>query len=133
MFKIHKKFNSTTHYIGELKLCTLRLQDNHNFPWIILIPKRKGITQILDLNKKDQTQLLEEIQHCSKVMKKYFNGYNLNVEKVGNIIPQLHIHVIARNKKDISWPLSVWVVKPKPYSKSKLNPVLEKLKKYLLC
>ena len=131
MFKIHKKFEKTTHYIADLKLCQVRLQDNSKFPWIMLIPKRKGVSQILDLSRKDQIQLLDEIQHCSKIMKKHFTCFNLNVEKVGNIIPQLHIHVIARYKKDPTLPLSVWVTKGKPYTKAELAKILFKLKKII--
>jgi len=131
MFKIHKKFEKTTHYVTDLKLCQVRLQDNAKFPWIMLLPKRKGVCQIMDLTRKDQIQLMDEIQHCSKAMKKHFNGFNLNVEKVGNIIPQLHIHVIARHKKDSTWPLSVWVIKGKPYTKNELAKILTKLKKII--
>ena len=131
MFKIHKKFEKTSYYITDLKLCQVRLNDNVKFPWIMLLPKRKGVGQILDLNRKDQIRLMDEIQYCSKVMKKHFTCFNLNVEKVGNIIPQLHIHVIARHKQDPSWPLSVWVVKGKPYTKVALAKILEKLKKVI--
>ena len=131
MFKIHKKFEKTTHYIADLKLCQVRLQDNSKFPWIMLLPKRKGVSQILDLSRKDQIQLLDEIQHCSKIMKKHFRCFNLNVEKVGNIIPQLHIHVITRHKKDPTWPLSVWVTRGKPYTKAELAKILVKLKKII--
>ena len=131
MFKIHKKFEKTTHYITDLKLCQVRLQDNSKFPWIMLIPKRKGACQILDLNKKDQIRLLDEIQYCSKVMKKYFRCNNLNVEKVGNIVPQLHIHIVPRHKKDPTWPLSIWVIKGKPYTKNELAKILTKLKKII--
>ena len=131
MFKIHKKFEKTSYYITDLKLCQVRLNDNAKFPWIMLLPKRKGVGQILDLNRKDQIRLMDEIQYCSKVMKKHFTCFNLNVEKVGNIIPQLHIHVIARHKQDPSLPLSVWVVKGKPYTKVALAKILEKLRKVI--
>ena len=131
MFKIHKKFEKTTHYITDLKLCQVRLQDNKKFPWIMLIPKRKGVGQILDLNRKDQIQLMDEIQYCSKIMKKNFKCVNLNVEKVGNIVPQLHIHIIPRHKKDPTWPLSIWVIKGKPYTKVALASMLDKLKKII--
>ena len=127
MFKIHKKFEKTTHYITDLKLCQIRLQDNAKFPWIMLIPKRNKISQILDLNRKDQIRLMDEIQYCSKIMKKNFPCDNLNVEKVGNIVPQLHIHIVPRHKKDPSWPLSIWVVKGKPYSKLALAKMIVKL------
>ena len=131
MFKIHKKFEKTTHYITDLKLCQVRLQDNRKFPWIMLIPKRKGVGQILDLNRKDQIQLMDEIQYCSKIMKKNFKCTNLNVEKVGNIVPQLHIHIVPRHKKDPTWPLSIWAIKGKPYTKLALASMLDKLKKII--
>ena len=127
MFKIHKKFEKTTHYIADLKLCQIRLQDNAKFPWIMLIPKRNKVSQILDLSRKDQIRLMDEIQYCSKIMKKNFPCDNLNVEKVGNIVPQLHIHIVPRHKKDPSWPLSIWVVKGKPYSKLALSKMIIKL------
>ena len=127
MFKIHKKFEKTTHYIADLKLCQIRLQDNAKFPWIMLIPKRNKISKILDLNRKDQIRLMDEIQYCSKIMKKNFPCDNLNVEKVGNIVPQLHIHIVPRHKKDPSWPLSIWVVKGKPYYKFALYKMIVKL------
>ena len=127
MFKIHKKFEKTTHYIADLKLSQIRLQDNAKFPWIMLIPKRNKVSQILDLNRKDQIRLMDEIQYCSKIMKKNFPCDNLNVEKVGNIVPQLHIHIVPRHKKDPSWPLSIWVVKGKPYSKLALAKMIVKL------
>jgi len=113
-----------------LKLCSIRLIDNLKFPWIILIPKRKGVTDITNLNSKDQILLMKEIVHASKLMKKVFDITNLNskdqillmkeivhasklmkkvfktkklnVEKIGNIVPQLHNHIIARYKTDVS-------------------------------
>ena len=131
MNKINKNFIKSSHYISDLKLCSVRLIDNQHFPWIILIPKRKGITDITELNSKDQILLMKEIVHVSKLMKKVFKTKKLNVEKIGNIVPQLHIHIIARYKNDLTWPLSVWVKKGKIYSKENLNLILGKLKKVL--
>ena len=127
--KVNKNFLRSSYYINDLKLCSVRLINNQNFPWVILIPKRKGVTDISELNTKDQLLLMKEIVYCSKLMKKIFNTLKLNVEKIGNIVPQLHIHIIARYKKDKSWPLSVWTIKEKKYSKSKLQNVLKKLRK----
>jgi diadenosine tetraphosphate (Ap4A) HIT family hydrolase len=84
-----------------------------------------------DLNSKDQIQLIKEIVFISKIMKQLFKTSKLNVEKIGNIVPQLHIHIIARSKKDSSWPLSVWVVKGKSYSKLALKNLIKKLRKVL--
>ena len=71
-FKLDRKFLKTSHHLIDLKLCTIRLNDNSKFPWIILIPKRNKTTDISDLNSKDQTVLMKEIVHVSKVMKKLF-------------------------------------------------------------
>ena len=128
-FKIDKKFIKSSHYIVDLKLCSIRLHDNSKFPWVILIPKRNKITDMSDLNSKDQILLMKEIVYVSKVMKKLFKTTKLNIEKIGNIVPQLHIHIIARFKKDSSWPLSVWVVKGKPYSAKALKEVINKIMK----
>ena len=127
--KISKSFLQASHLITELTLCSIRLIDNAKFPWIILIPKRKNITDISELNSKDQILLMKEIVHCSKLMKRIFKTKKLNVEKIGNVVPQLHIHIIARSKNDSSWPLSVWVVEKKNYSKKKIIVILQKLKK----
>ena len=129
MNNINKNFIKSSHYISDLKLCSVRLIDNQKFPWIILIPKRKGVTDITNLNLKDQILLMKEIVHASKLMKKVFKTKKLNVEKIGNIVPQLHIHIIARYKNDLTWPLSVWVKKEKIYSKDNLSFILSKLKK----
>ena len=129
MNKVNKNFLKNSHFITELKLCSVRLIDNCKFPWIILIPNRKNKTDITDLNVKDQILLMKEIVHCSKLMKKIFKTPKLNVEKIGNKVPQLHIHIIARFKKDSSWPLSVWVVKGKPYTKKALSETISKINK----
>mgnify|MGYP000374444972 FL=1 len=128
MYRINKKFLKSSHHTTELKLCSIRLHDNSKFPWIILIPKRKNITDISELSSKDQLLLMKEIVYSSKVMKKLFKTSKLNVEKVGNIVPQLHIHIIARYKKDSSWPLSVWVAKGKTYSAKVLKDVVNKIR-----
>ena len=129
MEKVNKSFLKDSYFITELKICTVRLIDNSKFPWIILIPKRKKITDIFQLQTKDQNLLIKEIVYTSKIMKKTFKSFNLNIEKIGNVVSQLHIHVIARSKKDSSWPLSVWVVKKKNYSKTALEKTILRIKK----
>ena len=127
--KVNKRFLKNSHFIKNLKLCSVHLIDNSKFPWIILIPNRKNITDLTELNLKDQNLIMKEIVYCSNLMKKIFKTKKLNVEKIGNIVPQLHIHIIARSTKDSSWPLSVWVVEKKNYSKKKIIVILQKLKK----
>ena len=130
-FKLNRRFLKSSHHITDLKLCTIRLNDNSKFPWVILIPKKNKITDMSDLSSKDQILLMKEIIYVSKIMKKLFKTSKLNVEKIGNIIPQLHVHIIARSKKDISWPLSVWVVKGKKHSKTALKIIVDKVRKAL--
>ena len=129
MNKINKNFLKSSYHVKDLKLCSIRLHDNLKFPWLILIPRRKNITDMSELNSKDQILLMKEIIYVSKIVKKLFKTSKLNIEKIGNIVPQLHIHIIARYKNDSSWPLSVWVVKGKTYSKATLEKNLDKLKK----
>ena len=129
MNKINQNFLKSSYYIKDLKLCSIRLHDNLKFPWLILIPRRKNITDMSQLNSKDQILLMKEIIYVSKIVKKLFKTSKLNVEKIGNIVPQLHIHIIARYKNDLTWPLSVWVKKGKIYPKESLNLILGKLKK----
>ena len=127
--KVNKSFLKESHHITDLKLCSVRLINNSKFPWIILIPNRKKITDITELKTQDQLLLMKEIVFCSKIIKKAFKTSKLNIEKIGNIVPQLHIHIIARSIKDSSWPLSVWVVKGKLYSKKLLKSRIGKLQK----
>ena len=128
MFKINNKFLKSSYHIADLKLCSVRLNDNSKFPWLILIPKRKNITDISELNSKDQILLMKDIVSASRLMKKLFKTSKLNIEKIGNIVPQLHVHIISRKKTDSSWPLSVWVVKGKKYSAKNLKDVLNKIR-----
>ena len=129
MNRISKKFLKDSYYLTDLKLCTVRLINNSKFPWIILIPNRKKVTDITELKPKDQILLMKEIVFCSKIMKKIFKTSKLNVEKIGNIVPQLHVHIIARYKKDSTWPLSVWVTRRKLYHKNMLEKIINQLKK----
>ena len=129
MNRISKKFLKDSYYLTDLKLCTVRLINNSKFPWIILIPNRKKVTDITELKPKDQILLMKEIVHISKIMKKLFKTSKLNIEKIGNMVPQLHIHIIARSKKDSTWPLSVWVVKGKNYTKAALSIMTQKVRK----
>jgi len=129
MKKISKNFLVDSYHVAELKLCSVRLIDNSRFPWVILIPKRKKISDIFELKKKDQELLMQEIVYSSKIMKKNFRSLNLNVEKIGNVVQKLHIHIIARSKNDSAWPLSVWVIKKKSYLKKNLSTTIIQIKK----
>lgn len=93
--------------IKELKLSYVLLEDK-KIPWIFLIPRVENVFQITDLSFENQIELLKEINLCASVMKNLFKWDQLNIAAIGNKTPQLHVHIISRNKKDSVWPETVW-------------------------
>ena len=128
-FHLNQRLKNDSYEILDLSLSKLLLVNNSLFPWVMLVPKKNDMKEIIDLNEEDRIILMKEISLVSEVMKEIFQPNKLNVATLGNIVEQLHIHIIARYKKDKSWPLSVWTIKEKKYSKSKLQNVLKKLRK----
>ncbi|PWD85386.1 HIT domain-containing protein [Ignatzschineria cameli] len=94
--------------VTNLPLCEVRIQNEARFPWIILVPKRDNIEEIIDLSIEDQEQLLKELRMASQVMQTQFDADKLNIGALGNIVRQLHLHVIARYETDLAWPNPVW-------------------------
>jgi diadenosine tetraphosphate (Ap4A) HIT family hydrolase len=95
-------------FVVDLALCQVRLSHNAAFPWILLIPKYTGIIEIMDLTIDDQQLLMSEIVLASRAMKDLFQPKKLNVASLGNIVSQLHVHIIARYENDKAWPGPVW-------------------------
>jgi diadenosine tetraphosphate (Ap4A) HIT family hydrolase len=118
-----------TIFIGELPLCNVLLMNNAMFPWVILVPKRMEITEIMDLPQAERTILMEEIAATSKVMKETYWPDKINVAALGNVVPQLHIHVIARFKTDDVWPEPVWGKGKREYTEQSLREALEILRR----
>jgi len=105
---LDSRLESDSTFLVDLHLCHVRLHHNALFPWVVLVPKRDNVTEIIDLDSKDRSLLMEEIVLASRVMQALFNPTKLNVAALGNIVPQLHIHVIARYANDSAWPGPVW-------------------------
>ena len=121
-FKIDQQLKHDTLPIIALELCNVSLLNDNRFPWLILIPKRARISEIHQLKTKDQFLLMKEIVVCSKIMEKKFSPEKINVGALGNIVSQLHIHVIGRFKSDDAWPGSAWGSgKPVHYSTKDQN------------
>ena len=95
-------------FVKDLLLCQVRLHYNAAFPWILLIPRVEKIYEVIDLTYQDQQRLMEEIVVVSCAMKAIFSPFKLNIASLGNIVPQLHIHIIARYEQDQAWPHPVW-------------------------
>ncbi len=102
------RLDSESTPIIDLPLCQVRLSHNAAFPWILLIPKKDGLVELIDLTPTDQQRLMQEIAVASQVMRQLFRPTKLNVATLGNMVPQLHIHVIARYETDAAWPGPVW-------------------------
>ena len=100
-----------------------------NYPWFILVPDRESITEIYQLDENDQQQLITESSRLSRILHTAFNADKINIGALGNIVPQLHIHHIARYKDDAAWPAPVWgTVKASAYQDTEQAYVIDKLK-----
>ncbi len=105
---LHPQLADDSTPVIELALCEVRLMDDANHPWLILIPKVADAVEIIDLSPAQRTQLTAEIDTAARALKALFKPDKLNVAALGNLVPQLHVHVIARYHTDIAWPRPVW-------------------------
>lgn len=112
MFTLHERLVADSTQIGELPLCTLLLINDANYPWLVLVPRRLEIREIYQLETADRVQLLEESCVLSEVMDAVFTPLKMNVAALGNMVPQLHLHHIARFSDDPAWPNPVWGAVP---------------------
>lgn len=94
--------------VTEYPLCDVRLMDNKLFPWLVLIPRRVGVSEWIDLEREDQHQLSDEIAICSHIFKALTTPDKLNIAALGNQVKQLHVHLIGRYQTDAMWPNPVW-------------------------
>ncbi|GHA11548.1 histidine triad (HIT) protein [Arenicella chitinivorans] len=108
MFELHPQLAQDTLYLCDLSLCEIRLMNNATLPWFVLIPKRAGIHEVYQLNAKEQQQLWHETTTLSQAVKQTFAGDKLNIGALGNLVSQLHMHVVVRYTSDPAWPAPVW-------------------------
>ena len=127
-FKLDERLKNDGQVIADLNLCCVMLVDNANFPWIILVPKQNNLKEIIDLNQNDQMILMKEISYISRLVKELFQPDKLNIAALGNIVEQLHVHIIARFKNDIAWPNPVFGKGKISYCKDKYTAIISKLK-----
>lgn len=127
-FTLHPTLEADSIFLRDLPLCQLRLQNQSAIPWLILVPRRENITEIYELPPTDRHQLMEEITQATTALQTLFKPDKLNIGALGNIVPQLHIHAIARSKADPAWPQPVWgKLGPNTY----LPEILDKLRQRL--
>lgn len=107
-FVLDDQLAQDSHPIIELGLSSLRLMDDSNYPWVILVPRVADVRELIDLDASQQVQLLDEVNRVSHALKKLFRPHKLNIAALGNLVPQLHVHLIARYRDDPAWPAPVW-------------------------
>lgn len=129
MFSLHPQLEADTLPLGQFPLCTCRLMNDMHYPWVILIPQRPGIREIFQLSVKDQQQLLRESSWVAERLFRFFQADKINIGALGNMVPQLHLHHIARYQNDATWPAPVWGgVKAQHYSDNYLPKMMEQLR-----
>ncbi|BBK38016.1 hypothetical protein STAQ_30940 [Allostella sp. ATCC 35155] len=113
MFTLDSRLAEDTFPVTRLALCEVRLMDEPSWPWLILVPALPDIREITDLGQDDRTRLMEEIIQAERVLQRLYAPDKLNVAALGNMVPQLHVHVIARRTDDPAWPRPVWGALPR--------------------
>lgn len=107
-FTLHPRLAGDSHAVTDLALCRVLLMNDSRFPWLILVPRLAGAREIVDLGQADRLQLAQEIDLASRALRALFPTDKLNIGAIGNIVEQLHVHIIARQRIDPAWPGVVW-------------------------
>jgi len=131
MFELHTQLEKDTVLIGDLPLCRVLLMNNANYPWVILVPRREDVAEIFQLTAQDQQQLMLEMSEVASALAAHYRADKMNVAALGNIVPQLHVHVIARYQDDAMWPRPVWGGAVREYTDDVLAATLSELRELL--
>lgn len=128
-FQLHPQLAADTRHVAALPLCDVLLMNDANYPWLILVPRVPGASELLDLGESDRARLWREIDIASQALRELFAPDKLNIAALGNVVSQLHVHVIARFKNDAAWPKPVWGAQPaKPYSATEIAERVDALR-----
>jgi diadenosine tetraphosphate (Ap4A) HIT family hydrolase len=111
-WSLHAQLARDTTALGNLPLSRLLLANDANWPWLILVPRRDAIREIIDLDEADQARLTTEIARVARALKAVTACDKLNIAAIGNVVPQLHVHVVARREGDAGWPKPIWGAAP---------------------
>ena len=132
MFVLDTRLHEDTWLIGDFPLCRLLLSNDSNYPWFILVPRREGISELFQLDEHDQQLMWAETTALARTLKDAFGADKMNVATLGNVVSQLHMHVIVRYQADVAWPGPVWGKHPaKPYTQAEVGAIQDKLKSVL--
>ncbi|MBP5343470.1 MAG: HIT domain-containing protein [Alphaproteobacteria bacterium] len=120
-------------YIGELPFCTVLMENASEFVWLFLVPRKENAFNMTHLTHNERIILMSEIEQAESALIRLFHPDQTNVAMIGNITPQLHVHIICRYKTDPVWPSTVWGHKFTPYSETKKSEIIALLRKELAC
>lgn len=127
-FALHPRLAQDTVEVARLQLCRVLVMKDRRFPWLILVPERESIREIHELTPEDRAALVEEIARAGEALTRLFQPDKLNVGALGNLVPQLHVHVVARRTTDPAWPGPVWGSGAAvPYEESEIEELRERL------
>jgi len=127
-FQLDPQLMADTVHLGDFPLCQVLLMNDSNYPWFILVPRRAGVTEIYHLGEKDRHQLMKESASLAENLADIFAARKMNVANLGNMVAQLHVHVIVRKETDPAWPGPVWgKVPPKAYTEDELKRICARL------
>ena len=116
-YALDERLAADSHPVRSLPLCELRLMDDANYPWLVLVPRVAGAQELIDLEPAQRRKLTGEVDLALHLLRDCYRPHKLNVAALGNLVPQLHVHVIARFENDPAWPAPVWGrVAARPYS-----------------
>ena len=107
-FTLHQRLQEDTIEIVRLELSRVLLMNDSSFPWLVLVPEREGVQEVYELSTEDRSVLIEEIAAASEIIQQLYSPDKINIGALGNLVPQLHIHVIGRFRTDRAWPGPVW-------------------------
>lgn len=125
-FVLHPQLAADSIWLADWPLCQLRLLNDQQYPWFLLIPRVQGVSDIIDLTDAAQQQLWLESRYLSHWLRSDYQPDKLNIAALGNVVPQLHVHHIGRSRNDVAWPAPVWGKFPaKPYSPTQLEVIVK--------
>ncbi len=131
-FELDRKLEGDSHEVVWLGLCGLRLMNDARWPWLILVPQRRGVVEIHDLTPLDQALLSFETTMVAKALSKVTGCDKINIGALGNVVRQLHVHVIARKKEDSGWPGPVWGFgRAEPYRREDSHRLIDAIRSSL--
>ncbi|MDH4567688.1 HIT domain-containing protein [Pseudomonas sp. BN414] len=129
MFALDPRLQQDTLPIGDFPLCRLLLMNDAQYPWFILVPRREEVSELFQLGVDEQRQLWQETTFLAETLKDTFGADKMNVATLGNVVSQLHMHVIVRRREDAAWPAPVWGRQPAvAYSAEQVAAIRAKLR-----